>query len=77
MHKLEIIEMQPFKDRKQHLESFLDEYKKGIGSISSCNDIYIYEFQNAILNNEIEAEAKLYYSKTITLCKETCHTHLT
>lgn len=76
VHALNILSFVNISNRIKFLKIFVDEYKKYINDYNYYNALYIKSFEEAIENKLIRAEARLYYSKEDTLCKETCYAHL-
>lgn len=76
VHALNILSFANVSNRIKYLKTFVDVYKKYINDFNYYHAFYIKSFEEAIKRRILKAEARMYYSKENTLCKETCHVHL-
>ncbi len=76
VHALNILSFANASNRIKYLKIFVGEYKKYVDDFNYYYAFYIKSFEEVIKRRILKAEARLYYSKENTLCKETCHVHL-
>lgn len=76
IHALTIIAKLSTYKQKYYMDIFAKEYKKHRVRLSICGSIYLRGFVDAIISQDKNADACLYYSKVTPLCRESCSVSL-